>query len=138
MTRRKRMLASVSVVILSGLAGWAFYEYQKPHTGAGDKTTDVKIDAVSLYQEFSKNETAANGKYLDKIIEVTGTIDDIQETNGALVITLNANQPMGGISCKMFFANNNSFKKGQQITIKGKCAGLLSDVTLVDGVRLGK
>jgi hypothetical protein len=131
----KRTLVTIPVLILLCLAVWAVYEYKKPHTGAGSKTTEVSIDAVALYDDFSKNEVSANAKYLDRIIEVTGTVNDIQNANGASIVMLDANQPMGGISCKMF-DKNDSCKKGDRVTLKGKCAGLLSDVNLVDCVIL--
>src|ERR1700689_3898471 len=111
MSYKRRLLVSLPVLILLCVAIWAVYEYKKPHTDARDKTTNIYIDATGLYNDFSKNETSANAKYLDKIIEVTGIVDDIQNTNGALVIMLNANQMMVGISCKMFDAKNNYFKK---------------------------
>src|SRR5580698_8143841 len=110
MSYKRRLLVTLPVLILLCVAIWAIYEYKKPHTGAGDKTTNIYIDATGLYNDFSKNETTANAKYLDKIIEVNGIVDDVQNTNGALVIMLNANQIMGGISCKMFDAKNDSLK----------------------------
>jgi hypothetical protein len=134
MNYMKRALVTLPLLILLCIAVWAVYEYKKPHTDAGNKTTDVQTDAVSLYNDFAKNERTANTKYLDKIIEVSGTVDEIQKTNGALVVILDANQMMGGISCKMFDSTNTSLKKGDKIIIKGKCAGLLSDVNLVDCV----
>ncbi|HSZ84501.1 MAG TPA: hypothetical protein VK787_00635 [Puia sp.] len=130
----KRVLVTLPLLILLCIAIWAVYEYKKPHTGAGSKTTDVQTDAVSLYNDFTKNEAAANTRYLDKIIEVTGTVDAVQNSNGALVVMLNANQMMGEINCKMFDSADSSFKKGDKIIIKGKCAGFLSDVNLVDCV----
>jgi hypothetical protein len=134
MTNIKRVLVTLPLIILLCIAVWAVYEYKKPHTGAGNKTTDVQIDAVALYNDFAKNEASANTKYLDKIIEVTGTVDDIQNSNGALVVMLNANQMVGEISCKMFNSADSSFKNGEKIIVKGKCAGFLSDVNLVDCV----
>jgi hypothetical protein len=134
MTNLKRGLVTLPLIILLCIAIWAVYEYRKPHTGAGNKTTDVQTDAISLYNDFAKNETSANAKYLDKIIEVSGKVDDIENANGAIVVMLNADQMMGGISCKMFDSTNTSLKKGDKIIIKGKCAGFLSDVNLVDCV----
>jgi hypothetical protein len=134
MSSRKALLVLLPVLILLSVALWAIYEYRKPHADAGDKTTNIYITAPDLYNDFAKNETTANAKYLDKIIEVTGTINDIQTANGALIVMLNANQMMGGISCKMFDVKNNSFQNGEKIIVKGKCAGFLSDVNLVDCV----
>ena len=102
MNYKKRILVILPVAILLCLAIWAIYEYSKPHSSAGNKATDVQIDAISLYNDFAKNETAANAKYLDKIIEVNGAVDDIENSNGALIVILNANQITGGISCRMF------------------------------------
>jgi hypothetical protein len=133
MNYSKRALVISPVVILLCLAITAVYEFRKPHADAGSRTTDFHIDAESLYKDFAKNESTANAKYLDKIIEVTGKVDDIENTNGATVIIISANQSSGGISCKMF-NKTNSFQKGQEITIKGKCSGFLSDVNLVDCV----
>jgi len=36
----------------------------------------------------------------------------------------------------MFDAADSSSKKGEKITLKGKCAGFLSDVNLVDCARV--
>ena len=134
MSYKRRLLVTLPVLILLCITIWTIYEYKKPHASSEDKTTNIFIDATTLYNDFSKNETTANAKYLDKIIEVNGIVDNVQNTNGALVIMLNASQTMGGISCKMFDAKNASFKKGDKITIKGKCSGFLSDVNLVDCV----
>ena len=134
MSYKKRALVALPVLLLLCLTIWFVYEYRKPHTGAGDKTTAVFIRADNLFRDFSQDETAANAKYLDKIIEVTGTVDHTETANGATLILLNANQLLGGISCKMFDNKNDAVQKGQAITIKGKCSGFLSDVNLVDCV----
>jgi hypothetical protein len=56
MTKMKRALVTLPMIILLCIAIWAVYEYKKPHTGAGNKTTDIQIDAVALYNDFAKNE----------------------------------------------------------------------------------
>jgi len=61
------------------LAGLGLYYYDKPHANAGSKTTDIDISAVDLFNQYQKDESAANKKFLDKIIEVKGTITDIQK-----------------------------------------------------------
>src|SRR5580693_4217107 len=116
---KKRLLVTIPVLILLCAGIWAVYEYRKPHTDVREKSTNIYTDAVKLYNDFSADEATANANYLDKIIEVTGVIDDIQNTNGAVVIVLNANQSLGGISCKMFDLKNNFHAVGEKITIKG-------------------
>ncbi len=134
MSYGRRALVAIPVLLLLCLLIWFVYEYRKPHTDVADKTTAIFIKAVDLYKDFNSDEAAANAKYLDKIIEVTGAVDHTENANGATLILLSADQMMGGISCKMFDAKNSTVQKGQQITIKGKCSGFLSDVNLVDCV----
>jgi len=131
---KKSLLVATPVLILLCAGIWAVYEYRKPHTGVSGKSTNIYTDAAKLYNDFSIDEPTANTKYINKVIEVTGTIDDIQNTNGALIIVLKANQSFAGVSCKMFDPKNNYHSKGEKITIKGICSGFLNDVNLVDCV----
>lgn len=133
MNLRRRLLVAIPVVILLCLALAAMYEYAKPHAGAGNKKTDLFVDAHTLYSDFATDETRANSRYLDKIIEVIGKVSRVDSVHGATIVLLDAGDLAGGISCKMF-ALTPSIKTEQKITIKGKCSGFLADVNLVDCV----
>jgi|SRR5882724_7962471 len=120
------------------LAGLGLYYYDKPHLNAGEKTTEITISAVDLYNQYQQDEAVANKKFLDKIIEVQGTITDIQRSANVISIQLNGGSAAAGINCSIATHNDNNKislpEKGATINIKGKCAGMLMDVNLVDCV----
>jgi len=136
MRKRYLYIAGAFWIVLA-LVGW--YYYQKPHMSAAGKESDFKTDATSLFREFQKNETAANKKYLDKIVEVKGIVDEVSKSGQATSIQLDAGAGPAGINCSISSdgptANNTPTPaKGATIIVKGKCAGFLADVNLVDCV----
>ena len=97
-----------------------------------DIATAVFSDAASYYQN---DEATANKKYLNKVIEVTGNIADIQNVNGSQIILLSTKDEMGGVNCQLSNSEKDkdiTLKKSTTITIKGRCSGYLMDVNLVD------
>jgi len=128
----------IAGIIWLVLAGLGLYYYDKPHANAGDKTTDISITAVELYNLYHKDEAAANKKFLDKIIEVKGTITDVQRSGNITSIQLDGGTAAAGINCNMADQNENKKiqlpVKGSTVMIKGRCSGMLMDVNLVDCV----
>jgi hypothetical protein len=129
----KPALAGMGILLLIAIAG--LYLYNKPHTGVSNVDTDLNITAAALLKDFEQDEKLANNKYLNKVIEVTGNVTDIQNVNGSQIILLGSDVAVGGVSCKM--SNDKNIKKqlpkkSTTITIKGKCSGYLMDVNLVD------
>lgn len=116
----------------------AWYWYNKPREGVAHTAADVVVTAAQLYDKYQMEETEANKIYLDKIIEVKGTVDDIITINKDVVIMLGAGS-IGGISCRFspgVAAGNKAIKKGMQVVIKGRCTGFNIDVNLVDCVEV--
>jgi Tfp pilus assembly protein PilV len=130
---RKKILLSIGLIVCIGIAV-GIYLYQKPRTAAASQQTDFTLSADDLYKQFETNETAANQKYAGKILEVTGTVGEVQKTDSAYSILLTAKEAMGGINCSMALANADAVQQGKNITIKGKCAGFLMDVNVLDAV----
>ena len=107
--------------------------YNKPHREA-ETETGIPIDAVSLFEAFEKNETEANNKYLDKVLEVDGVVSSVMENQeGTQVIVLKSNDLLFGVSCTLK-AREKAVNAGDTVTIKGFCKGYLSDVVLTDCV----
>jgi len=110
------LVASISVV---------YYAFNKPHRNIYSESPAYSIEAKALYAGFNKNEKLANQKYVDKVIQISGNITELFIDDNQVSIVLN-----DVISCELdssIFEKNesaiNSFKKGGQITLKGKCDG---------------
>jgi len=133
----KLAIAAGSVIILIICVAVGWYIYNKPHQGVADIKPDVRITAADLYNDFQHDESLANKKYLNKVIEVTGAVSEVQNVNGSQIILISSGGDMGGISCQLANDENNKkvdIKKSATITVKGKCSGFLMDVNLVDCV----
>lgn len=133
MTRRKLIILAGALLCLLA-AGTVYYLYNKPRTSASEARTDKHITALKLYEEFSKDEKRANSTYVNKVVEVAGTVTDVQKT-GTVVSVLLAGQVdgMGGVNCSMVPGEDIQLPKvGQSVLVKGLCTGLLMDVSIVD------
>ena len=130
---RKKVVITVLIFGMLG-AFLAYTMYNKPHVDVAETTADISITANTLLNEFSTDETTANGKYLDKIVAVRGDISAIKTEKAKGIITLKTNDDFGSILCHLSEASTqkiSDLKEGQTITVKGICTGFLMDVVLV-------
>ena len=139
--KNKKILYIVLVVAIVGaVAGYKLWN--KPHQDIGAAKADVAIDAVALYNEYNTDENAANAKYLDKVVAITGKVKDAaKDADGAVKVSLDAGSDMGVVACELSpFASHarTDFQPGEQVTFKGKCTGLNLDVVFVECVESKK
>jgi tRNA_anti-like len=130
MNWKKSVLLAVIVVMLCTAVYVWFFIWNKPQTNVA-RATGIKTEATSLFQEYSSNEQAANKKYLEKILEVSGEVTEItKNAEGMTVLLLKTDDPMFGINCTME-QKEMSVKAGDRITLKGICTGYLTDIVLI-------
>jgi hypothetical protein len=135
---KKRTILWIGILLLLLLAAaWAYHLYVKPHRSAAGETADFSVDADSLYSQYQANEQAADRKYLGKVIEVSGKLTEIQRNGNSEVWILSQQPGGGGINCQLFAGTgpDPEPRKGDAVTVKGRCAGFLMDVNLVDCVQ---
>ncbi len=112
-----------------------FFIYNKPHQNIEKAKVDQSLTASKLFTEFEVDENAANQIYLDKIVEITGVVREVSaDENGMTSLTLNTDNEMFGVICQLDNLTKHKrtdFKKGEEITLKGICTGVLMDVVLV-------
>lgn len=129
-----KYLVIVSFVFLVAII-LGIYLYNKPHENISNKSPDYVINALELYNEFETNEEAANQKYLDRILQVSGTITDItNENDQTFTFVLSDPGKFGGVSFSINkeALNGNSYDKGDLLSVKGKCTGMLMEVVLTN------
>jgi len=123
-------------VILIGVVAFYFVrkEYNRGPKDVTQAEADVVIKAVDLTTAFSDDETKANGMYLDKAIAVSGVVKSVNvDESGAYTIMLAGSSELSNVSCLLDERHNDdakSVKVGTNITVKGFCTGVLSDVEL--------
>lgn len=129
---QKKAIFFAGIVVCLLVAGWAYYQYQKPRAGIAHAAASYRLTAEQLYNEYSSAEAAAEQKYGGNVIEVSGIVADVQKTAHVTNVLLAAGGATGGVNCSM--QNRAGVAIGKPITVKGRCTGFLMDVTLVDAV----
>ena len=90
--------------------------------------------AAELMAAYEANEVAADEKYKDQVILVSGTIENIgKDIMDTMYISLKTESSVWSVQC-MFAEDHKSqlvnAAKGQQVNVKGKCEGKLGNVLL--------
>ena len=125
----------ISILIIGIIGVFVAYKmYNKPHVNVTNTKSDITLTADKIINDFSSDENTANKTYLEKIIEVSGTISELKVEKEKGIITLKTNDDFGSVLCHLSeeaTKNIKAFKEGQTITVKGICTGYLMDVILV-------
>ena len=122
MTQKKFLLLFVSVIAVIA-AGFMYYSYNR--TGVNiEKAGAEKVTASALYQAFSQDTTAAKTRYLDKILEVSGTgTRSTVNQQGQTVVLMETGFGGAAINCTLE-GKPDTISQGQHIMLKGICKGL--------------
>ncbi len=130
----KKIFLFLLVLAAIGI-GVGLMMYNKPHENMQSAKADLQVQADALFTEFTSDEAAANEKYLNKIVAVTGTVADAsKDDKGNISVQLESGDMMFGIKCEMDPLSEHKrteFQKGEKVTLKGVCSGYLSDVVMV-------
>lgn len=130
----KRSLVAIVILAIIAILTflYSYFQYYKPRQTVSESKTELKADARTLFNDFKENENLAGTKYLNKIIEVRGVVAEIDSSGGNFAIMLSTGSA-GFINCAMTGRIENT-NLNNEIKIKGKCAGYMLDVIMVDCV----
>lgn len=130
---KKRIILLCLAVVIVAIATAAAMIWNKPHKKAEDEA-GIPVAAAALFHEFSTGEQTANAKYLNKVLEVSGTVTEVSKNqDGKTVVILQADDPLGGVQCTMR-EDGVALSKDQQVKVKGFCNGYTMVVLLSDCV----
>jgi uncharacterized protein YpmB len=125
------------ILIVVGLlaaigGGTAYYMWNKPAPKA-ENAKAIVFQADDLCKEYGKDEKAADAKYLNKVIEVTGVVGDIEKNqDGGVLVVLQTSDPATGVQCAMR-EKTVAVEKGKAVTIRGFCSGNgITGISLAD------
>jgi hypothetical protein len=127
----KIALFVVLFIAISGILA-ALIMYNKKHPDTAKAKPDFIVTATSLQKEFEDNEKNASDRYINKILEVTGTISSVTPADSThLNISLKTGSDMSSVICTFPSKGHQSdFVTGNEITLRGECSGFLMDVLL--------
>jgi hypothetical protein len=117
MKKKNKIVIGIVMVVLIGIIA---FPYLKNYLVYSYGKRDVQSEAAlftsttkNIVAEFTANTAAANKKYLEKPVAVSGTITSINNKEVILDETVNCNLTSG----------DATLKEGQAVTIKGRVVG---------------
>jgi hypothetical protein len=122
------------VVVFFAIAGIlaALIMFNKKHPDTSKAKPDFVLTAVTLQKEFEDNEKTASARYINKILEVSGTVASVTAADSSHTnLSLKTASDMSSVICT--FPSDSGVKKykpGDDITLRGECSGYLMDVLL--------
>lgn len=131
--KKKKIIFSV-LLLLVLLGGFGLYKYYQPPADVRQQAAQIQITANDLVAAFNADETKANAQYLDKIIEVKGTVAEVKlDSMNQATIFLQSSDPLASVTCSFYEEEAKAaqhIQPGSVVAIKGKCTGKLMDVVL--------
>jgi len=134
MQKRKKAFLWSSILLTLLVILIFFMQINKPHQSAAGLHAAMRITAAKLFDDYITNESFANNQYLNKIIEVEGTV--LENSTAHENIILLETGHTGAVNCAMMDEKKvlMQIKKNEPLIVKGKCTGFLADVNLTDCV----
>lgn len=141
--KRTLKIVLILLAIIALLLGGAYlYLRFMPEKSVSGKPADFVVTATQLASEYQTNPGASDVKYIDRVLEISGTIAEITtDQNGATVIILRDEQVETGVLCTLTEETKKQVAGqtvGGKITIKGTCTGMLFEVVLNKCIILDK
>ncbi|MBS1644252.1 MAG: hypothetical protein JST36_04375 [Bacteroidetes bacterium] len=118
-------------VLVAAFVG--IWQWNKPRRSVADVPA-IRLSSDSLLHHFTTNEKQANALYLNKALEVSGTVQTV-DTNedGKTTVLFASPDPMSSVFCTLR-EKGLKVAEGKEIVIKGFCSGMTTDVVLTDCV----
>jgi hypothetical protein len=92
----------------------------------------IRVSADDLYKAFDENVIAAEVKYKNKVLEVTGKVNKVLRNDvSKAVVELQVEDGIAIVICEFLAKDTQQLavvKKGQEVVIRGKCLGQVDDI----------
>ena len=136
MRKMTKLIYAIAVVAITALGGYYYvFVYSKTHHRNVQSEKGIVIQADSLSAAYQANEKNANALFLNKAVELSGSIVSIDKNQeGKITLILGSADSFFNVSVTLISTAPLTQKIGETITIKGVCTGALSDVIVTEGV----
>lgn len=129
--RRKRryLLKKILIIILAFIvvgAGIYWYIATEKFSDTSKRRASYRVNAIEFIKEFQNNDNAANKKYTDKIIIVTGIVSEIEMADTTInikFIDTASNSYAIFAFQEQHLEDAKTIKRGDTVSIKGSCSG---------------
>ena len=135
----------IGICIISAIV-WGIDHIAYGRSSTSKKALPIRVSVAKITSDYEANEVAADDKYKDKIVEITGFVKSIQEASlgemdvlmGPLVGGKSEVEDVQAFFGTTFKSKLVRLKRGQKITIHCKVSGLMLDIVVANDCRIVK
>ena len=127
----KRSIILIALAVVAGAAIYGWTEYNRKPATAADVKAQEQVDAVAFFTAFGTDEAAAELRFKNKVVQVSGTVRSVEtDQYGKTNVTFETGDPLGGIVCEFDPGMEVPLRAGTPATVKGFYQGFNLDVLL--------
>ena len=135
-TGKKLLVGGLILVVI--LAGIYWYVATEKFSDTKDRKSAYTVNAIDFIREFHQNDSAANTKYIDKIITVRGRVSAIEPADTTLnlkfIDTVTGSYAIFAFQ-QQHLAEAKTVNIGDSISVKGSCSGgVYSEILEVESI----
>ena len=128
----KPILSILTIGIFAFMAIASGDDAESAEEEVANVDAELKVSAAEIVNEYETNEVAAQQKYGDKIVEITGIVDDIGlDIMKDPYVTIGSGGEFEAVQVQAMLAEGvdaASIQPGSEITIKGKVSSKLINI----------
>ena len=143
---RHKIISALLIFFLVGSISGAMRDSGRPSSSTDGSVVEkeevlaMEVTSAELFSAYDKNEIAADEKYKDKWVEVSGFVDNIgKDLMDDMYVSLKTGHVIMRIQCMLNYSEVDKaarLKEGQKITLQGRVDGKLMNVLLRECVIL--
>jgi hypothetical protein len=123
--RYKYFLIGIIIILLTGVI-IVWYIFTEKFIDTAEHQSDFTVNSMDFIKEFQLNDSAANKKYIEKIVTVNGTVSEIEVADTSVNIKF-IDSTSGDYVIFAFQQQHlndaKTLQEGKQASIKGSCSG---------------
>jgi len=114
-------------LLLSGAGWYGYNQWNKAPESLAQKEAQHVMDAQSLLSKFQTDYAGSNHKFVNQIIEISGTCTNVESrfesTGDTVQFVYMGGKGSGDILCQLESPKGSLPRKGDPIQCKGVCTG---------------
>lgn len=131
---RKILITALVVIVFGSFLAYHFYSNET--SDVVNRDPDIKVNAASLVAAFEQDSSSAMKTYLDKVVEVTGTVKKI-DTSGTIILGSEGSESSVVFSLdRRHLKDYTETSTGSTVVMQGKCTGFTPGEDML-GVSMG-
>jgi hypothetical protein len=128
---RKKTIVFIILIVAAGVAWYGYKEFSRTNKDLGKVRPDITVTMSAIISEYETSDSAANGKYLGKVVEVSGTVKEVNKDDGGYyTVVLGDAGNLSAVRCSMDTTHQEDAAQlaaGSSAIVRGACTGFNKD-----------